>query len=190
MCVLVERQLLKNPFTFLNEYFLWMVFITRIKTVESARSISEYSRTLFFLQSKNPLSSRCKQTSFSMYFFLIMLQIGSKLTLLWCTYLFFNCLGLAQYKRGKLDLSIVWRKSRSQPPWRCWWVCFGLQLSKNLSLNSIPITAFYFLLFLHNAPLVPFSLRAQPDMTQNYTLTEETGGHGHCTGNILSGCDL
>lgn len=41
--------------------------------------------------------------------------------------------------------------------------------------NSIPISTFYFLLFLHNTPLVPFSLRAQPDVTQNYTVTEETG---------------
>lgn len=67
MCVSVEKQLLNNRFTFLNEYFLWMVFTTRIRTVESVRSISEYSRTLFFLQSKTPLSSRCKQTFFSMY---------------------------------------------------------------------------------------------------------------------------
>lgn len=53
-----------NLFNFLNVYFLWMLFMTIIKTAESVRSISEYSRTLFFLQSKNPLSSRCKQTFF------------------------------------------------------------------------------------------------------------------------------
>lgn len=56
--------------------------------------------------------------------------------------------------------------------------------------NRIPITTFYFPLFLHNASVVPFSLRAQPDVTQNYTITEGTVGHGHCTANIWSGCDI
>lgn len=37
--------------------------------------------------------------------------------------------------------------------------------------NSIP--TFFFLLFLHNIPFVPSSLRAQPDVTQFYTITEK-----------------
>lgn len=77
--------------------------------------------------------------------FFTMLQIGSKLTLLWCTYLFFNFLVLAQYERGKLDFAIVWRKSRSQPPWKCWWFCFGLQLSKNAV--NLSLTVLLFLIF-------------------------------------------
>lgn len=58
------------------------------------------------------------------------------------------------------------------------------------SYNHIPITTSYFLLFLHYAPLVPFSLRAQPDMTQSHTITEETMGHVDCTEDILSDRDL
>lgn len=56
--------------------------------------------------------------------------------------------------------------------------------------NSITVPNFYFSLFLYNAALLPFSLRAQSDVTQNYTITEEAVGHIHCTANILSGRGL
>jgi len=69
------------------------VFITRNKTVGSVRSISEYSRTLFFLQSKNPFSSRCKHTFFlCMGVFKSYYKLGVNL----------NCCGVLTY------FSIVW----------------------------------------------------------------------------------
>lgn len=93
---------------------------TRIKVIESVRSLSKYSRTLFFLQSKTPLSGRYKEMVFSMdWEFCCHATNGSKLILLWSTYLFFNCLVLAQCKRGKFNLGIACRKSRTQQPSLC-----------------------------------------------------------------------
>lgn len=98
----------------------------------------------------------------------IMLQIGSKLALLFDVLLCFSVvLVLAQYNREKLDLSIVWRKGRS----RLHEIVdgySGLQLSKNLSLTVFPPFSFssFCILFL-------LFLRAQPDVTQIYTITEK-----------------
>lgn len=100
-----------------------------------------------------------------------MLQIGSKLALLLEVFLCFSVvLVLAQYKREKLDLSIAWRKGRSHLH-ESFDGYFGLQLSKKPEFNSIP--TFFFLLFLHNIPFVPSSLRAQPDVPQMHTITEK-----------------
>lgn len=129
----------------------------KIKTVKSVRTISEYSKTLFFLQSKTPVYSHAlislAEGINRLVLLSVMLQIGSKLALLFDVLLCFSVvLVLAQYKREKMDLSIVRRKGIS---------ClhesvdgyFGHQLSKNLSLTVLPPFSFssfctIFLLFL------------------------------------------
>lgn len=56
------------------------------------------------------------------------------------------------------------------PPWKCWWL-FWTSVKQKPESNSIP--TFLFLLILHNIPFVPFSLRAKPDVTQIYIITEK-----------------